>query len=405
MGIRDDIRTHTDELVAIRRDLHMHPELGFEEFRTADIIETYLTDLGLDPERMAKTGVVATLTGTAPGAESGPTLMLRADIDALPIQELTDLPYKSQNDGRMHACGHDAHTAMLMIAAKILVARKNEISGRVKFLFQPNEEVAGAEIMIEAGCLENPSVDAAMGIHIWTPLPSGTIAATPGGVMATMVPFRIVITGKGGHTGYPELAVDPIIAAADLIQTAQRLQTRDISLLTPTALVFSKIESGSKNNIIPDQVVLEGTVRFLYEPAANQEPVERLEEIVASVCAVHKCTYEMSSSTQNTVVMNDPRMVQLVRDVAREIVDDEAKILDHRSMAGEDFAAYARRVPAVFAFVGTADPAKGSDLPHHSPRFAIDESTMPTGVELFVRTALRYFEESNNRARDGKEER
>lgn len=396
MNIRKEILDLRDDLVAIRRDLHMHPELGFEEFRTAEIVESYLRELGLEPRRLAKTGVVATLEGTAPSADAGPTFMLRADIDALPIQEKNDVPYKSQNDGVMHACGHDAHTAMLLVAARVLVAHRSEIAGRIKFLFQPNEEVAGAEIMVREGALENPNVDAAMGIHIWTPLPSGTIAATPGGVMATMNVFTMTIRGKGGHTGYPEDAIDPIIAAADVIQTAQRVQTRDTSLLHPTALVFSKINGGTKNNIIPDEVTLEGTLRYLFETTEKENPPKRLEEVVRAVCATHKCEVDFEINTENSVVVNSPAIVQLVRETALEILPAETSLLDHRSMAGEDFSAYARRVPSAFVFVGTGNPEKGSDHPHHSPYFNIDEDTMPTGVELFVRTALCFFTRSWN---------
>jgi len=402
MNIRREILELNDELIRIRRDLHMHPELGFEEFRTADIIDARLTELGLQTRRLAKTGVVAVLEGSAgatggteggpTGGTAGPTLMLRADIDALPVQEENDVPYKSLNDGIMHACGHDAHTAMLLIAAEVLVGMRDRFSGTIKFLFQPNEEVAGAEIMVQEGCLENPAVDAAMGVHIWSPLPSGTIGATAGGVMASMGVFTIVIRGRGGHTGYPELAVDPIIAAADVIQTTQRLQTRDISLLNPTALVFSKIHSGTKNNIIPDEVVLEGSLRYLFEPTEAQNPFGRFEEIVRAVCAVHKCECEIEILDENQVVVNAPEMVQLVRECAAEILDDATHVVDHRSMAGEDFAAYAKRVPSIFAFVGTANRAAESDFPHHSSRFNVDEETLPIGVELFVRTALRYFE-------------
>lgn len=396
MNIRTEIIDLRDELIEIRRDLHMHPELGFEEFRTADRIEAYLRALGLEPVRLAKTGVVATLEGSAPDASSGPTFMLRADIDALPVQERNEVPYKSKNDGVMHACGHDAHTAMLLVAAKVLVRHADEIVGRIKFLFQPNEEVAGAEIMVAEGALENPRVDATMGIHIWTPLPSGTIAATAGGVMAAMNVFAMTIRGKGGHTGYPEDAVDPIIAAADVIQTAQRIQTRDTSLLHPTALVFSKINGGTKNNIIPDEVHLEGTLRYLFETTEKENPPRRLEEVVRSVCATHKCEVDFHIETENSVVVNSPAIVQLVRETALEILPGEQYLLDHRSMAGEDFAAYAKRVPAAFVFVGTGNAEKGSDYPHHSARFNIDEDTMPTGVELFVRTALRFFTRSWN---------
>ena len=392
MTIRTEVLQLKDEMIGIRRDLHAHPELGFEEHRTAQVIEDQLRSLGLEPRRMAGTGVVADLVGGA--ADSGPVLLLRADMDALPIQEANDVPYRSQNDGVMHACGHDAHTAMLLAAAQVLVAMKDDIPGRIRFLFQPNEEVAGAAQMVAEGALEDPPVDAALGLHIWTPLKSGTIGATVGGVMSAMDVFHIAIKGKGGHTGYPDSAIDPVICAADLIQTAQRLQTRDISLLKPTALVFSKIEAGTKNNIIPDEVVVEGTLRYLFDPKldGDEDPPTRLEEIVAGVCAVHRCTYEYSVETENEVVVNAPEMVKLVRETAAEILGDEKQIVDHRSMAGEDFAAYAKRVPSAFVFLGTGDPEKGTDYPHHNPHFSIDEDMMPTGVELLVRTALRFFE-------------
>jgi amidohydrolase len=396
MNVREEILELTDELIHIRRDLHMHPELGFEEFRTADIIEQYLRELGLDPKRLAGTGVVATMAGTAMGASDGPTLMLRADIDALPIQEENNVPYRSLTNGVMHACGHDAHTAILLITAKVLSRYRDRIKGKIKFLFQPNEEVAGAEIMVREGALENPKVDAAMGIHIWTPLLSGQIGASEGGVMASMDVFHITIKGKGGHTGYPDSAIDPVICAASLIETAQRIQTRDISLLYPTALMFSKINSGTKNNIIPDEVEIEGTLRYLYEPTEEFNPARSLEEVVQSVCAVHRCGYEFSIETENEVVVNAPEMVQLVRETAAEIVDSKKDIVEHRSMAGEDFAAYAKRVPSAFIHVGTRNPEKETDYPHHSPRFNIDEDTMPTGVELFVRTAERFFEREWN---------
>lgn len=393
MNIRAEIRDLRDELIHIRRDLHMHPELGFQEFRTADLVERYLRDIGLEPRRYAGTGVVATMAGTAMGSSDGPVLMLRADMDALPVQEENDIPYKSLNDGVMHACAHDGHTAMLLVAAKVLAGLRDRIRGKVKFLFQPNEEVAGAEIMCEEGAMENPRVTAALGLHLWTPLPSGTVGASSGGVMASLDVFRIVIKGKGGHTGYPEYAADPVLAAADLIQTAQRIQTRDISLLNPTALIFSRINSGTKSNIIPDTVEIEGTLRYLYEPTEEFNPSKRLAEVVQSVCAVHKCEHEFEIHRENEVVLNAPEMVTLVRETAAEILDDPGAILEHRSMAGEDFAAYAKRVPAAFVFVGTRNEEKGSDYPHHNPRFNIDEESLPLGVEILVRTTERFFEQ------------
>ena len=200
MQISEQIEKYREELIGLRRDFHRHPELGFEEFRTADIIENYLVALGLETHLIAKTGVVGILHGTSPD----PVLMLRADMDALRIEEENDVDYRSQNKGVMHACGHDAHMAMLLIAAKILCNRKSDMAGTIKFVFQPNEEIAGAIHMVKEGVLENPRVDAAMGMHVWTPVPSGKIAITPGPVMGGLDVFKVTVQGKGGHTGMPE---------------------------------------------------------------------------------------------------------------------------------------------------------------------------------------------------------
>ncbi len=259
--IFDRIEELYEELVALRRDFHMYPELGFEEQRTAGIIEDYLRNLGLAPKRMTKTGVVAMIEG----AEPGPVLMLRADIDALPIEEENEVDYKSTIPGVMHACGHDAHAAMLLIAAKILVEKRAQLKGSIKLVFQPNEEIAGAIHMINDGVLENPKVDAVMGQHIWTFMESGQIAITPGPIMSGLDVFKIRIIGKGGHTGAPEESIDPVLAAANVIQSVQMLQTREISGLKSTVIMFGRIQGGAKGSVIPDDVELGGTIRFLYE--------------------------------------------------------------------------------------------------------------------------------------------
>jgi amidohydrolase len=406
MKIKDRISELKGELIELRRDFHMHPELGFEEYRTADIVETYLKNLGLEPRRVAKTGVVATLEGTGVRSReaagvgqqpAAPVLLLRADMDALPIQEENNIPYKSQNPGCMHACGHDAHTAMLLTAARVLTELKSEFKGTVKFVFQPNEEVAGAEIMIAAGnVMENPVPDAAMALHIWTPLPSGSIGVQAGAVMATMDIFKITVKGRGGHTGYPESAVDPIIAAADIVQAVQTIQTRQISLMKPTVIMFGKINGGTKNNIIPDEVVLEGTMRYLYEgsPGSEEDPPRRLKETAERVCVAHGCTCEVEVKRENNAVVNHPSMVQLARETAVRILGNENRVVEHASMAGEDFSAFTSRVPGVFVFLGTADPDKETDFPHHNPRFNIDEDVLPLGVEFLVEGALGYFTEN-----------
>lgn len=393
-GIRKAIAERNDELIELRRDFHQHPELGFKEIRTSGIIEDYLQNLGLETKRCAETGVTAVMEGTHPKAEEGPTLMLRADMDALPIQEENDVPYKSQNDGVMHACGHDAHSAMLMIAAKILNGMREKIPGRIKLVFQPDEEIAGGIAMVKDGLLEDPKVDAALGAHIWTPLPSGTMGVKSGPVTASMYVFKIVIKGKGGHTGYPEKAIDPVIAAADIIQRAQNIQTREISAMRPTIIMFGKVQAGTKNNIIPDEAVLEGSMRFLYNdtPEGPEQPAKRLKRLVERVCESHECECDFDLHQENIAVVNDKKMTQEAVQTARKIVDRDELVVEHQTMAGEDFSEFAALVPSVFVFVGTGNEEKGSNYSHHNPKFAIDEDTLPSGVELYVRGALDFFE-------------
>ena len=208
MKISEEVLCLNDELIALRRDFHQHPEIGGQEFRTAEVVEKYLQDLGLETKRMADTGVVATLYGNRP---NGKTILLRADMDALLVEEENEVPYKSVNPGVMHACGHDGHTAMLLVAAKVLCARKDELKGNVKFVFQPNEEVGAAHLMVRDGVLQNPSVDASFGLHLWSPIKSGVIGIKSGSVMAEMYNFKITLVGKDGHTSAPEASIDPII--------------------------------------------------------------------------------------------------------------------------------------------------------------------------------------------------
>ena len=387
--IRKRIRELTDELVGLRRDFHRHPELGFQEHRTAEKVEGYLRGIGLTTHRLAGTGVAAVLEGVKPG----PVLMLRADMDALPIQEETEVDYRSVNAGVMHACGHDAHMAMLLVAAKILVEHRARIRGTIKFVFQPNEEIAGALKMIEEGVLDDPRVDAVVGVHVWTPVESGNVAITHGTVMGGLDVFKIRIQGKGGHTGFPEDAVDPVIAAANVIQTTQIIQTREITDLESTIIMFGKIQGGTKGNIIPDTVDLEGTIRFLYKggPESEERPTERFLRVVEGVCATHRCTCKIDVEHENIPLINDPEMVRIARAAAGEIFTDRKRIVDNRTIASEDFSEFSARVPGVFIFLGTGNPKKGTDIPHHNPKFNVDEDVLPDGVELYVRLAFQYF--------------
>jgi len=382
------------ELLNLRRDFHKHPELGFEEHRTAGVVENYLKNLGLYPQRMTKTGVVALLEGSKPQ----PVLMLRADMDALPVEEENDVDYKSKNKGIMHACGHDAHMAMLLVAAKILTENKDDIAGTIKFVFQPNEEIAGAIHMIADGVLENPAVDAVMGIHIWTPVASGKIAVTPGPVMAGLDVFKVTIHGKGGHTGVPEDAVDPVIAAANVIQTVQIIQTREISNLKSTVIMFGKIAGGTKSNIIPDKVRLEGSIRFLYPggPDSEEQPTERFIRTVEQVCRTHRCTCEIDIVHENIPLINHDEMVKIARETTAEVFVDEKCLIDNQTIASEDFSEFSSRVPGVFIFLGTGNKKKGTHISHHNPCFNIDEDTMPAGVEMYVKGAFNFFKNADD---------
>jgi amidohydrolase len=388
-NLSEQIAQHRDELIALRRDFHQHPELGFQEFRTADRIEAYLKEIGLAPYRMAGTGVVACLEGARPG----PVLMLRADMDALPVNEENEVAYKSRNPGVMHACGHDAHMAMLLVAGKVLAQNKRFIPGTIKFVFQPNEEIAGALQMVEEGVLENPKVDAVMGIHVWTPVPSGQIGISAGPVMGGLDVFKMTIFGKGGHTGVPEDAVDPVIAASNLIQTAQIIQTREVSNLKATIIMFGRIEGGTKSNIIPDKVYLEGSIRFLYPggPDSAERPTERFKRIAEQVCLTHRCTCDIEIIHENIPLINDPHMTAMARATAADVFGDRNALIDNQTIASEDFSEFSTRVPGVFMFLGTGNAEKGTAFPHHNPRFNIDEDVLLDGVAMHVRGALNYL--------------
>jgi len=386
LEIKKEIEESLQELIYIRRDLHKHPELGFEEYRTSDIVFSYLQNLGLEVKRIAKTGVVGLLRGK----DAGRTLLLRADMDALPIREENDLPFKSVNDGVMHACGHDGHTSMLLIAAKILAKHKDEIKGNIKFVFQPNEEDAGAKIMVDEGVLENPHVDASLGIHLWSPIESGKIGIVAGPMMASSDYFKLTISGKGGHGGAPHETIDPVICAATVIQTVQSIQTREVSAFKPTVITFCKINCGTSPIIIPDKIVLEGSIRCLYDGAADIHA--RFKRIIEGACLLHRTKYELEIKCGNILLSNDPGMVEFVKTVAAEVLGGQDKIdTDIKLMIGEDFAELNKTIPGALYFVGTGNKEKETNYPHHHPRFNIDEDTLPIGVEMHVRTALKYL--------------
>ena len=387
--IRPRIEELNQEVINLRRDFHMHPELGFKEHRTAEVIETYLQNIGLETERKSDTGVIGLLVGPRPGS----VLMLRADMDALPVTEENDLPYKSKNTGVSHACGHDAHMAMLLVAAKVLSECRERLTGTIKFVFQPDEEVAGAIRMVKDGVLENPKVDAVMGLHIWSLIQSGRVSISSGVVMGGMDVFKMRVKGKGGHTGYPHEAIDPVIAAANIIQSVQAIQTREIDAQKPTIIMFGKLAAGEKSNIIPEEIYLEGTIRFLhdFEPDDPDSPTNRFIRICESVCRAFQCTCRIDIEHENIALVNDEKMADFAKTVAADVFGSPDVIDPGRYIASEDFSEYCSRVPGVFTFLGCADKGKKSDIPHHNPKFNIDEDVLIKGVELHVRGALAFL--------------
>ena len=376
------------ELIAVRRDLHQHPELRYEERRTAGIAATRLKSLGYRVrEGVATTGVVGVLEGGRPGR----TLLLRTDMDALPIQEAGTAAYASRVPGVMHACGHDGHVAIALGTARRLAAQRGALAGTVKYVFQPAEEGGcGAKKMIEDGVMDAPAVDAAFGIHLWNDLPTGTIAVTPGACMASADEFEIVIKGRGGHAALPHQAVDPIVAAAHVVSALQSLTSRGVDPFAQLVVSVTQFSAGHAFNVIPETATLRGTVRTMGGSMWDEIP-DRFGALVDSVARGFGCTARIDYQRQSPPLVNDVRMAALVRDAAASVVGDARVMDDVRTMGGEDFAFFAQRVPACFAFVGSRNSAKGADAPHHSPLFDIDEDALLIGVELAERVAHSYL--------------
>lgn len=397
MKLKEEIAAIEQEVIEIRRDIHRHPELGRQEFRTSQLVEDYLNELGLDEvKRVYNTGILGVLKGAKPGK----TLLMRADMDALPVQEETGLPYQSETPGVMHACGHDCHTAMLLGAAKVLAAHKDELCGTVKFVFEPDEEGdedTGAGHMVAEGVLENPKVDASLGMHIWTPLDNGKIGISAGPCWAEMYTFHIVLKGKSGHTAQPHEAIDPIICASAIIQAVQAIQTREINLRETTVIAFGSIHGGTASNIIPDTVEMRGTMRYLYDGADDkpQHPRKRFERIVKSVAEAYRIDAEVTFGFSNYAVINDPDFVNFMKgDVLSKIAPAE-QVVPFVTMSGETFSEYVNHnnIPGASVFLGTGEAAIGTDYPHHHSKFCIDEKNLKTGVEIYARTALEFLSE------------
>ncbi len=383
------IAEETELLVATRRDLHRHPELGFHEHRTAGIAAERLRAAGYQVQTgLAVTGVVGTLRG---GAGEGPTLLLRADMDALPVTEECTHDFVSGTQGVMHACGHDAHVAIGLAVAERLARSRGSWRGTVKYMFQPAEEgLGGAVGMIEAGVLEG--VDAALGLHVWLGLPSGVVGVVQGPQMAGAIEWSVEVKGRGGHGALPHETIDALHAASQVVVALQSIVSRTAPPLEPAVVTVGSFHAGAAHNVIAESARLTGTVRA-FDPALLQALPEHVERVIAGVCAAMGASYEYRWRPEGPPTVNDPRIAEIVRREAERIVGAENVRTDPdvRTMAAEDFGDVLARVPGCYFFVGGRSEEKGMTHPHHSPRFDLCEDCMPVAVEVLEAAALRVL--------------
>ncbi|GAB4460729.1 MAG: amidohydrolase [Elainellaceae cyanobacterium] len=385
--IRLQIRALQPQLSVWRRQLHQRPELGFQEQFTADFIAAKLREWGIEHETgVAQTGIVALVEGDRPG----PVLAIRADMDALPIQEENEVDYRSQHDGRMHACGHDGHVAIALGTAYYL-SQHRDFAGTVKFIFQPAEEgPGGAQPMVAAGVLKNPDVDAIIGLHLWNNLPLGKVGIRAGAMMAAVELFECTIHGRGGHGAMPHQTVDSILVGAQVVTALQTIVARNLDPLQSGVVTVGKFEAGTASNVIADSAYLRGTVRY-FDPALANFFDRRIEEIIAGTCQSHGATYEFTYHRLYPPVINDGAIAHLIRSVAEDVVETPAGVVpDCQTMGGEDMSFFLQEVPGCYFFLGSANIDRGLAYPHHHPRFDFDETALGLGVEIFVRCIEQF---------------
>jgi amidohydrolase len=375
------INTILPAIIELRQDLHEHPELGFQEHRTGARVAELLEGFGIEVRRIAKTGVI----GDLKGAGDGPIFALRADMDCLPIQEMSDLPYKSKTPGLMHACGHDGHTSILVGAARALSYQRDRLHGTVRFIFQPSEEnVQGARAMIEEGAMND--VDAVVALHDWHDLDVGHISLKTGPIWASADTFSLVIKGRGGHGAAPHLAVDPIVVGAHLVTCLQTLISRETSPTDPAVITVGSFQAGTADNVIPSEAKLLGTVRTL-SPHLRDDMPERIERVITNVCHTFRAEYEFHYTHGCGVTVNEREMTNLVCEAAADLLGDDHVHWYHQpSMGGEDFSEYLKYAPGMMFRLGI-----GGEEPIHSPYFNFNDAALPTGIAVFCETALRYL--------------
>ena len=393
INLRKEAEEIKNLLINLRRDFHENPELGFEEWRTSGKIKDFLKEEGIEYIETAKTGVCGIIRGTLKDdSKKDRCIALRADIDGLPMDDKKTCSYSSKVKGRMHACGHDAHTTILLGAAKLLNRHKDKFSGTVKLLFEPAEETTGgAPIMIREGVLENPRVEKIIGLHVEETLDAGEIMIKKGVVNAASNPFTIKVKGKGGHGAYPHMAIDPIVMASQVVLGLQSIVSREIKPVNPAVVTVGSINGGTAQNIIPDEVTLKGVIRTMtLEDRAYAK--ERLEEISKSICKAMRGDCEVEIEESYPCLYNNSSLVELVSEAAKEIIGDEnVKEQEAPKLGVESFAYFALERDSAFYFLGARNVEKNIIYSAHNSRFDIDENLLPIGVSIQCRAALNYL--------------
>ena len=375
------------EMIERRRDFHRHPELGFQEYRTSAIVAEELTKLGLEVQTgVGKTGVVGLMEGDKPG----PTILMRFDMDALPIEEANPVEYVSQTPGVMHACGHDGHTAIGLGVAKMLMPLRQQMAGTLKFVFQPAEEgLGGAEAMVKDGIMSTPNVEHSLVLHVWNNKPVGWVAATDGPAMAANDKFLVHLQGKGGHAASPYLGKDPVLAAAHIITALQSIPARNVSALDSAIISVTAVKGGEAFNVIPDSVTLVGTIRS-FKKEVRDLVMTRFDQIVNGIAQALDCPATIKHEALTSVVSNDPGLSKRVRDLAVQIPGVEHIVDDERGMGSDDASFMMDNLPSCYFMVGSANSGKGLDFPHHHPRFDFDERAMLIGATLMAEAAAQF---------------
>ena len=395
------LKSEVDEIlpgvIADRRHLHQHPELAFQEVETAKFVVERLRSLGVEDIRtgVGKTGVTGLIKGAAPSSGTPKVVMVRADMDALPINEENDVEYRSQHPGVMHACGHDSHVAMLLGTARMLTDHRDQFGGTVKVLFQPAEEGGGgAAAMIAAGALEDPAVDATFGMHIWQHADLGTVEARAGVAMVGADGFEITVHGKGGHGAAPNRCVDPIVVGSTIVNALKTIISREKDPTVPGVVTIGSFRSGSAPNVIPDTAVLRGTIRTV-STGQRDTIKQRLRTIVSGICTAMGAEADVTFAFGAPATVNDPEMTAIVKAAAAEVVGPARAVDGPLKVVSEDYSLFLQQVPGCYFFVGSRNEQRGLTWGHHHMKFDIDEDAMTIGVETMTRTVLRYFAGAN----------